>query len=81
MSSLHMTFDLLSILVPVQMRLGMGVLERRLSFQSKHTVIVMADERPAIFECLKLFQVEESTPTAGGEKPIQSFGTCFNETT
>ena len=54
----------------------MGIWERRLSLQLKHTE-VMADERPAIFECLKLFQVEESTPAAGGERPIQSFGTCL----
>ena len=37
------------------------------------------EKRPPIFECLKLFQVEASTPAAGGEKPIQTFGTFSKE--
>ena len=28
-----------------------------------------------LFECLKLFEVEESSPTAGGERPARGFGT------
>lgn len=34
----------------------------------------MAHERPVLFECAKLFEVQESTPGAGGENPSHSFG-------
>ena len=39
-----------------------------------HEIEDMSREKPVIFECLRLFQVEESSPAAGGERPIQSFG-------
>ena len=31
-------------------------------------------ERPVLFECAKLFEVQESTPGAGGENPSHSLG-------
>ena len=34
----------------------------------------MAHARPVLFECAKLFEVQESTPGAGGENPSHSFG-------
>ena len=31
-----------------------------------------------LFKCLKLFQVEESSPVAGGETPFNSIGEYFS---
>ena len=32
-----------------------------------------------LFKCLKLFQVEESSPVAGGETPFNSIGEYFSK--
>ena len=32
------------------------------------------EERPVLFECAKLFEIQESTPGAGGENPLHSLG-------